>query len=545
MSGKESKGKTERNNKKEHKKSKRKHDHPQSYHWADRFAEQIIKIKGDKDKYVMAAGITPSGTIHMGNFREVITADLIKRALEDKGKQVRFIYSWDDNDVLRKVPKNLPQQEKIKEELRKPVFSVFDPFDCHKSYAEHFEKEMEEDIPRVGINPEYLYQHKEYQECKYAEEIKIALEKKDKIIAILNQFRKEPLSEDWSPIFVFCDKCKKDTLTKLKWEGEYNIFYKCECGHEETFDFRKKGIVTLRWRIDWPMRWHYYHEDFESAGKDHFAAGGSVTTAKMIQKEIYETEPPFGFCYEWIGIKGKGEFASSLGNVITLKEALEIYEPEIVRYLFASTRPNMRFNISFDVDVLKVYEEFNRCERIYFGVDKTAEKETAKQKRIYELSNFKELPKTMPYQPSFRHLTTILQINELDIDKAVGYFEKELKSEFDKKRLKLRAECVKNWLEKYAPEDFKFSVQKEFSGKLEAKEKKVLKLLSEKLLEKDWTDKELHEEIYILCKNEELETRDFFKAAYQVLVGRDKGPKLASFILEIGKERVSGLLGKV
>lgn len=527
---------------KEHKKNQ---DHNQSYHWADRFAEQIIKIKGDKENYVMAAGITPSGTIHMGNFREVITADLIKRALEDLGKKIKFIYSWDNNDVLRKVPKNLPKQKELQAELRKPVFAVFDPFGCHKSYAEHFEKEMEADIPKVGINPEYLYQHKEYQNCLYAEEIKTALEKTEKIIEILNQFRQEPLEKGWMPIFVFCDKCKKDTIEKLKWEGNYNISYKCTCGQEETIDFRKKGIVTLRWRIDWPMRWHYYQEDFESAGKDHFAAGGSVTTARMVQKEIYGTVPPFGFCYEWIGVKGAGEFSSSAGNVITLTEALEIYEPEIVRYLFASTRPNMRFDISFDLDVLKVYEEFNRCERIYFGVDKTAEKETAKQKRIYELSSFKKIPKQMPYQPSFRHLTTVLQINELDVQKTISYFLKELKNDFDKDRLKVRATCAKNWLEKYAPEEFKFAVQAKFTGNLDEKEKKVLKLLSQKLLEKDWTDVELHEEMYILCQNEELETKDFFKAAYQVLVGRDKGPKLAAFILEIGKERVAELLGKV
>ena len=45
------------------------------FHWTDVTAEKIIREKGDKDKYVLAAGITPSGTIHLGNFREVITAD--------------------------------------------------------------------------------------------------------------------------------------------------------------------------------------------------------------------------------------------------------------------------------------------------------------------------------------------------------------------------------------------------------------------------------------------------------------------------------------
>jgi lysyl-tRNA synthetase class 1 len=251
----------------------------ESVHWADRYAEQLIMKKGDKPSYMMAAGITPSGTIHMGNFREVITADLIKRALEEKGKKVNFIYSWDDNDVFRKVPKNLPNQDQLEKELRKPVFNIIDPFGCHKSYAEHFEKEFEQDLPIVGISPEFIYQHKEYQNCRYAEEIKIALQKKEQIKEILNKFRKEPLTDDWLPIFVFCDKCGRDTIRSIDWNGDYQLTYACDCGHQETFDFRKKGNVTLRWRIDWPARWHHYKEDFESAGKDHFAAGGSVTTS--------------------------------------------------------------------------------------------------------------------------------------------------------------------------------------------------------------------------------------------------------------------------
>jgi len=514
-------------------------------HWADRYAQQIIKLKRNKKKYTLAAGITPSGTIHMGNFREVITADLIKRALEKKKKSVRFIYSWDDYDVLRKVPQNLPKQKELLKELRKPIFRVLDPFGCHQSYAEHFEKEMEEDLPKVGIQPEFIYQHEEYNSCKYAKEIKTTLENTEKIKEILNRYRKEPLAKTWLPIFVFCRQCKRDTLKELKWLGESKISYQCECGHQETFDFRKKGIITLRWRIDWPARWHFYKEDFESAGKDHFAAGGSVTTARLIQKEIYQTEPPFGFPYEWIGLKGQGEFASSLGRVITLKEMLEVYEPEIIRYLFASTRPNVHFNLSFDLDILKIYEDFDKCERIYFGKEKVNEKEAKKQKRIYELSSIKKIPKKIPYQPGFRHLTTILQIKSLDIDKAIGYYEKELKNKSDQEKLRTRAECVRNWIIKHAPEEFKFSVQEKPKAKLKTKEKKVLKQLAKRLLEKDWGAKDLHEEIYILSKNNNLEVRDFFKAAYKTLINKEKGPRLASFILEIGKKKVSRLLKQI
>ena len=113
------------------------------FHWADQIAEKIIREKGDKDTYTVASGITPSGVVHFGNFREVITVDLVARALMQKGKKVRFIYSWDDYDTFRKVPMNMPKQEELKEKLFQPIVDVFDPFGEYASYAEHNEKVFE------------------------------------------------------------------------------------------------------------------------------------------------------------------------------------------------------------------------------------------------------------------------------------------------------------------------------------------------------------------------------------------------------------------
>jgi len=515
------------------------------YHWADKEADKIIRQKGHKDVYVVAAGITPSGTIHMGNFREIITQDLVKRALEHQGHKVKFIYSWDDYDVFRKVPANMPNQEELKKHLRKSIASVPDPFGCHESYARHNETEVEEDVPIVGIDVKYLQQSKIYKQGTYDKEIKKALENTDKIKEILNKYRKEPLEEDWLPIAIFCPKCGKDTVKTLKWHGEYEIEYECECGARERIDFKGKGFVKLKWRADWPMRWHYYNEDFESAGKDHFASGGSVVTSREIQRAVWGTEPPLGVAYEWISIKGGKQFASSAGVVITLKEMLEVYQPEVVRYLFASTRPNADFAISFDADVIKIYEDFDRCERIYFGLENVSEKEKKKQKRIYELSAVGEIPSEMPLQWSFRHLTTILQLHQLDIEKTIGYYEKEMKDELDRKRLRIRATCAKLWLEKHAPDDFRFTVQDSVNVELKGLEKKAVKELAEKLKERKWTDLELHNEFYIIAKNLGLKPGDFFKAVYMVLINKEKGPRLASFILQIGKDKVIDLLEKV
>ena len=87
---------------------------PLSPHWADQAAVRIIGACGDKEKYTEASGITPSGVVHIGNFREVITVEFVAQALRARGKDVRFIYSWDDFDTFRKVPVNLPNQEMLK-----------------------------------------------------------------------------------------------------------------------------------------------------------------------------------------------------------------------------------------------------------------------------------------------------------------------------------------------------------------------------------------------------------------------------------------------
>ena len=41
----------------------------QDAHWADIMADKIIREKGEKELYTCASGITPSGTVHIGNFR--------------------------------------------------------------------------------------------------------------------------------------------------------------------------------------------------------------------------------------------------------------------------------------------------------------------------------------------------------------------------------------------------------------------------------------------------------------------------------------------
>ena len=237
--------------------------------------------------------------------------------------------------------------------------------------------------------------------------------------------------------------------------------------------------------------------------------------------------------------------SGSLGNVVSLKEVFDYYQPEIVRWLFAGTRPNAEFFLSLDLGIIQSYEDFDRCERIYFDSNEARdEKESLKQKRIYELSCIR-VPENSPLQAGFRHLTNLLQIYENDFAPINEYYKEHIKSELDLERLRVRSRCVWNWLQKYAPLDFKYKVQDEINVNLTESERTALQLLTLRLKENDYNENTLFQEFYNICKQTSIEPKNFFSVVYRVLINREKGPKLAGFILQIGKERIARLLDKI
>lgn len=523
-----------------------------STHWADINAAKIVREKGVKARYTCASGITPSGTIHVGNFREIISVELVVRALRDAGHDVRFLYSWDDYDVFRKVPGNMPDRERWEQYLRRPITSVPDPAGQSSSYARANEEELESRLALVGIEPEYIYQANEYQASRYAQGIRTALEERHRIREILDRFRTTPLPPDWWPVSVFSRFTNRDTTTIVGWDGEWNLTYRCdETEQEDTIDLRSTGYAKLPWRIDWPMRWSVEDVDFEPAGKDHHSEGGSFDTARHVAEEIYHHAPPVTFQYDFISIKGRGgKMSSSSGEVISLGDVLEIYQPEIVRYLFAGTRPNTEFAISFDLDVIKIHEDYDRCERIYFGQEEVGEKRAEKERRIYELSQVRTVPASLPAQIPFRHLCNLLLIHDGIVERALQAMPGYVDLDDDlRDRARCRATCAWNWITTFAPEEFRFTLvdpATEDAIVLDPPAHQAVRqlrgLVSEKL--DDLSEKEIQDAIYGIARDAGVEPKMLFTTLYRILVGKDQGPRLGGFLKTVGRERILAILDR-
>ena len=531
-------------------------------HWADQQAERIIKQKGDLDLYTCASGITPSGTVHIGNFREIITVDLIVRALRDRGKNVRFIYSWDDYDVFRKVPGNMPKPEVLQNYLRYPITMVPDTFERDENYARHHEKDIEMQLPRVGIHPEFLYQASRYRANLYAEGMKTAMQKRDVIKECLNTYRddehKMKAEDVYWPVAAFCCKCNKDETEILEYDGEYGITYRCNaCGHVEKGDLRTSKEFKLGWRVDWPMRWNEEKVCFEPGGKDHISPGGSYDTAKLVSKRLYGWDAPVTMKYDFVKLKGvPGKMSSSKGKVISLVDALEVYQPEVLRYIFAQNKVDHEFSISFDLDVVTVYEAYDRTERIAWGIEEPKEKDPAKkasiiahEKRIYELSQIENgMPAVKPYQVPFRLLTTLLQTYSGDIDaviKSLGDVKPE-----QEECLRRRCVCAWYWINESAPDcapDFCFKIRtdgskaEDITGDMLTAVQRVRDEVVPRVGSFE-TDKECQQAMYDIATGLGLEAKALFTALYHALINKDQGPRLASFMKIIGKEKLAEIL---
>lgn len=519
------------------------------FHWADQTAEKIIRERGDLDVYTCASGITPSGTVHIGNFREIISVDLVVRALKARGKKVRFIYSWDDYDVFRKVPANMPKPEELEKYLRFPITLVPDTFGRDESYARHHEVDVEAMLPLVGIHPEFLYQAERYRSGMYVEGMKNALDNRSKIKDCLNRHRDENHKisdeEEYWPVSVFCSACNRDTTTVEKWDGEWGLGYSCECGHRETADIRSAKGVKLGWRVDWPMRWNFEKTVFEPAGKDHHSQGGSFDTARIVSEEIFNWPAPITFRYDFIGIKGTpGKMSSSSGKVIDLADVLRVYQPEVTRYLFAGTRPNTEFVISFDLDVIKIYEDYDKTERIAWGLEAAKNDDVfTKERRIYELSQVGDMPPCASYQITFRHLCNLLQTNSGDSDAVIASLPDVHPNQLE--RLRARAKCAWYWITECAPEDFRFALRNDGSkADLSPEETAAIISIRDTVVPVMDTldEKTLSQRIYDVASEAGLEPKDLFTAVYRALVAKDRGPRLASFMIIIGSERLGKIL---
>ncbi len=137
-------------------------------HWADVAANRLIEALGTDHDYTLATGITPSGHIHVGNMREILTAHLVHQGLIDLGVKARLLYIGDTIDPLRKVYPHLPSS--YFKYVNMPLSEIPCPCGEHENYAEHYLDPFLESVKKLDVDMEIRYTHRMYDEGLYYSE---------------------------------------------------------------------------------------------------------------------------------------------------------------------------------------------------------------------------------------------------------------------------------------------------------------------------------------------------------------------------------------
>ena len=181
-------------------------------HWSEEIAQRIIARHPDKAEYVCAAGISPSGSIHIGNFRDVATSYFVVLALRRMGKKARLLFSWDEFDRMRKVPVNVAAvRSDMEPYIGCPYVDVPNPFEDapeYPTYATYFEAEFERSIAKFGIEMDYRHQAEMYRSGKYKDQVLYSLKKRKEIFDIIDRHRTQDAAEgerdNYYPVSIYC-----------------------------------------------------------------------------------------------------------------------------------------------------------------------------------------------------------------------------------------------------------------------------------------------------------------------------------------------------
>jgi len=520
--------------------------------WAEAVADEV-EARNPDDPIVIKGGVSPSGVAHLGNVNEIMRGYFVASVLRERGHEVRQVFTSDDRDPLRKLPRKLADAAgeivglgevdagALGRNLGKPYTDIPDPFGEADSYAAHFAALLETDAERLGVDIE-LYSNTElYKDGSFDPVVERVLDDVDTAREVLSKYQAKA-DADYVPFNPICESCGKltETVTDIDLDAE-TVDYVCTdmavgdetiegCGHEGTATFREG---KLPWRFEWPAQWQVLDVDFEPFGKDH--AEGSWPSGVDIAETVLDTKPPEPMVYEWFTLNGEA-LSSSAGNIVTVPELLDLLEPEVVRYFFALDPTKAR---DLDLERLdQLVDDFDRFERAYYeGVDDaslTAFAEAAYPHVVDEVGD--EQPTRLPYT----FAAVLGMVDERGLREKLARDEGHIPDDADAATVEAalaRVEQARSWAERM-DNAYNYRLQADLPD-TDFDDATVDALDALAAVVADGADGEaIQAAIYDTARDHGIEPGDLFAAGYRLFFDETQGPRLGEFLGDLEREFV-------
>jgi lysyl-tRNA synthetase, class I len=508
--------------------------------WAN---ELVEKFKGTTKEIWVDDMATPSGKPHVGTFRGAIIHDVAAKALRKANLKSKYTFFSNDFDPMDGMPGYLDKNI-YDDHMGKPFFMIPSP-DGKGSLGEYFIKELYEMMTGLGCEFKPMRDSDEYKAGRYDAVIKTALDSAEKIRELYKKISGSEKPNDWIPFQPICENCGKIGTTRAyDWDGTL-ISYKCEesmvdwakgCGHESKIT-PFGGTGKLPWKVEWPAKFAALGIDVEGEGKDHSSAGGSRDLANALCREVFNIQPPYDLPYEHIIFKGK-KMSKSKGIGITAEEVYNSLPPELIRFIMIR---NINRVIDLDLDgmaIASLYDEYDRSHKAHLK-----EIDFPDLAKVYELSQISEKFNN-GYKMKFTKVAHAIQIPNADIYRMAEEEKGSNLNELERAELNERIKYARIWLDKFAPESFKFEILKEAPKiTLTDNQKRVAASLLEIFnTQKNWSGSDLQQEIYSLKDKLHVEPKEIFTTIYQLFIGKDSGPQAGFLLASLDRDLVMNRL---
>lgn len=493
--------------------------------WLQNLADNIEEAHPSGD-ILVSSGVSPSGRYHVGTLREVLTADAVLMILKKRGRIVRHVHFVDDLDGLRKVPAGVP--ESFSKYLGIPVCDVPSPEPGADSYADYYLDDFLGNVGTLGIDMEAVRSHQKYRSGYFVPSIEKALENIEEIRSCLEEVSGRKLGEEWSPIQVNLDGyLKKRPFVRLDKESK-TVTYLDQSENEQTISY-EHGDVKLDWRIDWPARWWQLGVTVEPFGRDHATKGGSYDTGKAIIERVFGGNAPLPVPYQFINRAGETKkMSKSAGNTVTISELLEVLPPEIIRFFVLRYSPSKQLFFDQTDGIVRIIDEYAE---LLAKTNRTDEEELL----LYICSNTLQ-SNTISNVP-FSHLVASYQAALHDKKKTLDIISRTEHASLAEEQagvITRELSYIGKWLEKWASEDVKFSLERTLrtTENMSNEQKTFLKSLGEKVVTapEDADGAWFHQAIYEFKDNSSLAPKDLFTTLYQAIIGKNSGPRAGWFL---------------
>jgi lysyl-tRNA synthetase class 1 len=527
---------------------------------------------GPDDPIVIKGGISPSGVPHLGNMNEIARGYFVAEALRDQGRTVRQVFTADDRDPLRRVPRKLADLDgnvvgldsvdagALGRNLGKPYTAIPDPFGCCDSYGAHFSNLVERSADLVAFPVETISNTELYESGEFEDVTRHLLKHREQARTVLANYQ-EKVNDDYVPFRPICADCGHVTETNAVRSVDMEagtVTYVCAdveagdrtiegCGHEGTANFREG---KLPWRFEWPAQWQVLDVDFEPFGKDH--AEGSWPSGVDISRNVLGETPPVPMAYEWFTLDGEA-FSSSEGHVVMVQDVLEFLEPEVLRYFFTKNPSRARDFSVTRADQL--VDEFDAFERTYFDAatssvlsdettgdgqqnDGPQDDEASGARAAYPavVGSVADRPIRLPYT----FAAVLGMTDDVDLREAMARREGHLPDAATEKVVETalaRVEYARTWA-KRTDNAYNYRLATdlpavEFDRATEAALDDLAAVVAA-----GHDGEEIQSEIFETARDHDLDPGELFTAGYRLLFGTEQGPKLGPFLAELDREFV-------